>query len=167
MMCLRGYKRLLADVALVAILGFATSFGIRWWLQPRHEGRTMAQWLRVLSSEPGMSGSPLDIIRTHVDTKPHTVVLEVPLSYDLLREHDFFDGWGKIGVVIGRRAYSVPCLRGTNGNCLLLLDWGREQIAPGPHEVQVDFMITSRAFDHLHSVGSARAIIFDNSPTRH
>jgi hypothetical protein len=138
-------------------------WGIRWLQRPRHEGRTMAQWLRTLASEPGRSGSPLDIIRTHVDTNLHTVLLEVPLSYDLLREHDFLDGIGRIDVVIDGGCCSVPLLRETNGNCLLLLDWDREHIPPGLHKLELDFLID----EYLHARGSTQAVVFANNPTSH
>jgi hypothetical protein len=135
---------------------------IRWSNQPRYEGRTMAQWLRVLRSEPGRSGSPLDIIRVYEGTNIHTTVLEVPLSYDLLREHDFLNGAGNVDVVIDGGGHSVHHLRGTNGNCLLLLDWDREQKLPGLHKIEVDFLIG----EYLHERGSTQAVVFADYPLK-
>ncbi len=162
MTCVTEYKRLLTSVALVALLGFAMLCGIRWWVQPRYFGRTMAQWLNILTSEPGRSGSPLDIIRTHVDTSLHTVVLEVPLSYDLLREHDFLWGQGFIDVRIDGRASvdPIPELRGTNGNCFLVLNWDREQIPPGLHKFQVNLRIGK----DLNASGSTQCVVPNNNP---
>jgi hypothetical protein len=116
----------------------------------------MAQWLRTLSSEPGRSGSPLDIIRTNVDTNLNATFLEVPLSYDLLREHDFFRGRGSLGVIIDGDGHGVPSLRGTNGNCLLVLSWDRERISPGLHKIEINFLIG----EYLSARGSTQAVVF-------
>jgi hypothetical protein len=164
-MWFRGYKYLLAGWTIAALLVVAMLSGIQWLRQPRYEGQTMAQWLRILASEPGRSGSPLDIVRTHVDTNLHSIALEVPLSYALVREHDFLDGEGKIELRIDGRFYPVHHLRETNGNCLLPVPpWG---ISPGLHEVEVELQIVSRAYDRLYARGSPRTIALDNNSTSH
>jgi hypothetical protein len=127
----------------------------------------MPQWLRILASEPGRSGSPLDIIRFNVDTNQRTTWLEVPLSYDLLRDHDFLDGIGKIRVIVDGGAHSASRLRETNGNCVLKLDWDWEHIPPGLHKVGVDFEIWPSPYNLLHAQGTTRDIAFDNPPTSH
>lgn len=159
----RVYKRRLIGVVVVALLGSAIFLGLAWSLQlcnPRYEGRTMAQWLRVLASEPTRSGTPLDIIRIHDYTNLHTIAVEVPLSYALLRSHDFLDGEGKIELIIDGRFYPVHHLGETNGNCLFPLP--RLGISPGLHEVEVELQIVSRAYDRLSARGGKRAIAFDN-----
>jgi hypothetical protein len=127
--------------------------------EPRVKGKTMAQWLKILASDPGNSNSPLDIIRVHVDTNLHAIV-EIPLSYDLLREHNFLKGSGRIYPVIDGAGETAQPLRGTNGNCLFPLPWN---MRPGPHAVQVDFAIWGSSPDRLHARGSATTIVFTNS----
>jgi hypothetical protein len=135
------------------------------WLHLRHrrDGRTLAQWLRTLATEPGRSGSPLDIIRTHVYTNLHTTVLEVPLSYDLLCQHGFFRGHEEndLSVIIDEYGgCTVPILRATNGNCLLPVNWDKEQIPPGLHQLQVNFLIG----ESMSARGSTQAVVFANEP---
>lgn len=135
------------------------------WLQlrPKRDGRTLAQWLRTLATEPSRSGSPLDIIRAHVYTNLHTTVLEVPLSYDLLCEHGFFRGRDEndLSVIIDEYGgCTVPILRGTNGNCLLPLNWDNEQIPPGLHNLEVNFLIG----ESMSARGATQAVVFPNKP---
>jgi hypothetical protein len=128
-------------------------------LRPRHNGRTLEQWLRTLATEPGRSGSPLDIIRTHVYTNAHATVLEVPLSYDLLLDHGFYRGFWKndLGVIIDENGgCTVPILRGTNGNCLLPLNWDDNKISPGLHNLEVVFHIG----EAMSARGSTQAVVF-------
>jgi hypothetical protein len=137
-------------------------WGIRWLQQQRRSGRTLAQWLRTLATEPGRSGSPLDIIRTQVYTNLHTTVLEVPLSYDLLCEHGFFRGRkNDLSVIIDEYGgCTVPILRATNGNCLLPLNRDKEQIPPGLHQLEVSFVIG----ESMTMRGSTQAVVFANEP---
>jgi hypothetical protein len=162
MMRFRGYRRLLAGVAVVALLGCAMLWGIPWLQQPRYEGRTMTEWLKKLATEPGRSGSPLDIIRVHVDTGLHTSV-EVPLSYDLVRECNFLDGYGKILIIIDHDIEAVHQLGETNGNCLFPLPWWG--VTPGVHEVTVKFVLWTGVDQAVSARGSSRTIAFDNNPT--
>jgi hypothetical protein len=127
----------------------------------RESGPTQA----VFFANQPRSGSPLEIVRTHVDTNLHATVLELPLSYDTLREPNFLNGRGKIALTIDHRLghHSIPLLRGTNGNCLLVLNRDREHIPPGPHDVNVNVWIG----DYLFTTGPARAITFDDNRTLH
>ena len=132
-----------------------------WSQQPRCEGRTMEQWLRTLSLEPGRSGSPLESIQVRLDTNLRTTFLEVPLSYDLMREHNFLRGVGHIFPVIDGGAQGVECARGTNGSVLIPLSWDYAQILPGLHQVEVEFEIWPRPFTRLRARGPARALAYD------
>jgi hypothetical protein len=155
-------------MAAVALLGFGILVWDGRWdsvaANPQYEGRTMAEWLRILASEHHSSSSPLDIVRVHEETSSHSTFLEVPLSYRLLREHDFFDGIGKITFLVDGGARLPKSLRETNGNCLLELDWDREGIRPGAHKVEVEFEIWLRTYNRLHAMGSARTIAFNKRP---
>jgi hypothetical protein len=131
---------------------------IRWLQAPRYHGRTMAQWLKALATEPGRSGSPLVIIRTQVDTNSNRAQLEVPMSYDLMREHDLLAGRGSIGVVIHGFESGLP-LRGTNGNILIEL-YGKPH---GLHQLEVEFIID----ESMVVRGPTQAVVFANSPASH
>jgi hypothetical protein len=137
-------------------------WGIRWLQQPRHSGRTLAQWLRILTTKPGRSGSPLDIIHTHVYTNLHTTVLELPLSYDLMSRHGFYGGRrNALHVTMdGDHRWKVPILRGTNGDCLLPLNWDEGHISPGLHRFTVGFL----AGELMLEVGATQAVVFANEP---
>ena len=164
--------------ALVLVLGGMASSG------QRYKWRTMDQWLRLLALEPGKSGSPLDITRVHVSTQLHTeeVIsasgeslglakvpersIEVPLSYDLFREHKALGRAGYFNLLIDGYPVHTELLRGTNGSCLIPLP----DYMVGPHQVAVEFVI--RAPGHgskidLHARGSERAIAFDERPISH
>jgi hypothetical protein len=147
-----------AVMAFVAIVILCAGSSL-WPVQERYKGRTMEQWLRVLASEPGRSGSPLDITRVHVDTKRRTTV-EVPLSFDLLREHNILREAGRICLVIDGGQMRVETLRGTNGNCLIPLPLG---LPPGLHQVAVDFTIWPGPDKRMHAKGSERAVTVDDS----
>lgn len=158
----RSRLRLLVAFVCGAVLGAAA---LLWVVlpphQPRYQGRTIAQWLRILSSEPGRSGSPLDIIRVHVDTNLYTSI-EVPLSYELLRKHNFLDGSGKIYLIVDHDNTTVHQLGQTNGNCLFPLPrWG---IQAGMHEVTVEFVLWTGVDQYVSARGSPRGIAFDNNP---
>lgn len=159
--CFREYRPLLGLVAVVAFCAVVILWLVKTELTgpERYRGQTMEQWLRVLASEPGRSGSPLDITRVHVDTKRHTTV-EVPLSHDLLREHNLLGGRGRIRIVIDGGPMRVDILRGKNGNCLIPLPLG---LPPGRYQVAVDFTIWTGTDMRIEARGSERAIAVDDS----
>ena len=163
-----GYKYLLAAWAAAALLVVSMLSGVQWLLQPRYERRTIAQWLRILALEPGRSGSPLDITRVIEDTNECTTFLEVPLSYDLMREHNFLRGVGYIDPVIdGHVRTDLTCLRGTNGSVLIPLSWYSWEMRPGLHQAKVQFELWTGADRRVFASGSARTIGCDNHPTSH
>jgi hypothetical protein len=144
-----------------------TRWVVLWSQQPRREGRTIAQWLRIIALEPGRPGSPLDIIRVNEDTNERTTFLEVALSYDLMREHNFLRGVGFIMPLIDGDVHTVECLRGTNGSILIPLSWDGSGIPPGLHEAKVKFLLWTGIDMNVSAWGSARTINFDNHAASH
>lgn len=196
MKCFREYRALLGLVAVVAFFGVVILWETSTQLtgQQRYKGRTMDQWLRLLALEPGRPGSPLDITRVHVSTNLHTVeffsgnpyssdrqslglarvperTVEVPLSYDLLREHKALGRAGYFNLLIDGYRVRTKLLRGTNGSCLIPLPG--YMMTPGPHQVVVEFVIRAPGHPYtypyidLHARGSERTIAIEDGPASH
>ena len=131
--------------------------------RPTFENRNMAQWLRILSKDPNNSESPLRIVQIIRYDGPETYAAEVPISYDLIKQHDFCERNGKLDLIINGRQFSTSCWLGTNGNCLLPFD--KSRLNPGTNQIQVYFFINNPSdIDHfLHSEGPVTQLISTNS----
>jgi len=153
----------------IFIIGIAlTACGAAYLLlQPKErtfENRNMAQWLRILSKDPNNSESPLRIVQILQYDGPETYAAEVPLSYDLIKQHDFCERNGKLDLIINGRHVSTSCWLGNNGNCLLPFD--KSHLNPGTNQIQVYFFINNPSdIDHfLHAEGPITELISSNSP---
>jgi hypothetical protein len=65
----------------------------------------------------------------------------VPLSYDLLAKHGFFEGDGKLCLFVDDHN-AIEChgwTRATNGNCLIV--WQTTDASPGPHRINAEFSL--------------------------
>lgn len=108
--------------------------------QPTFQSRTMSQWLQVLRTSTNAPEAPLKILRIiNEEDQPRMCAVEVPVSYELVRQHGFCQGRGKFDLVVNGRHLSTTCWPATNGNCLLPFD--RSDLAPGTNRIQVVFMI--------------------------
>jgi hypothetical protein len=105
------------------------------------QGHTMVQWLKILKSNTNSTDDPLKIVKIINDDKFGNVEFEVPMSYDLLKEHDFLEKNGKFDLSINSRLLSTYCGRATNGNCIL--GCGINDFTPGTNQVQVEFFISN------------------------
>ena len=154
----------------IFIIGIAlTACGAAYLLlQPKQrtfENRTMAQWLRILNTDPNNSKNPLRIVRIVQYDGPEACAAELPLSYDLIRQQGFCDGRkGKFHLVINGGSIWTDCWRGTNGNCLL--PFGKSELNAATNQIQVDFLIfnPSNIDGWLHAEGPIAELISSNSP---
>jgi hypothetical protein len=136
-------------------------------LQPKErtfENRNMAQWLRILNTDPKNSKNPLRIVRIVQYDGPKACAAELPLSYDLIKQHGFCDGKGKFHLVINGRSFWAGCWRGTNGTCLLPFD--KSDLNAGTNQFQVDFLILNPANidGWLHAEGPITEFSSSNIP---
>src|SRR6266480_2309882 len=152
----------------IFIIGIAlTACGVTYLLlQPKErtfENRTMAQWLRILNTDPNNSKNPLRIVRIVQYDGPDACAAELPLSYDLIKQQGFCDGKGKFHLVINGRSTWTDCWRGMNGNCLLQFD--KSDLNAGTNQFQVDFLILNplNIDGWLHAEGPVTQLISTNS----
>jgi hypothetical protein len=129
-------------------------------MEPKFQNRSMGQWLQLLNTETNSSKNPLRVTRIIEDAPSCTI--EVPLSYDLAKQHDFH--YGNLHLIINERYVSPTCWRGTNGNCLLTFD--KSYLSLGSNRIQVDFFINNPSdIDHpLRAKGPMIELISSNSP---
>lgn len=131
--------------------------------KPAYQNRTMDEWLQILKADTNSPGNPLRIAQISYDNKWQTVIVEVPLSYDLLKDCDFFEKNGKLGLAIGDRGLSTFCERATNGNCLLGFD--ENNIHFGTNHIRAEFFISNPLnLDRpLHAEGPIAQLVSSNS----
>lgn len=145
----------LIGIAAIVVIGCGVIF-LSGPPELTYEGRTLDQWLRVLSTSPLPRESPLKIrfarayallagrpyppekaltLRQVINGRePDVITFEVPLLYDLLTKHGFLETNGKLCLFVGERAVSCHnCSRASNGNCLLA--WDTKDDASGLYQV--------------------------------
>ena len=100
----------------------------------------MAKWLQILRANTNSTEDPLKITRITYDKKFEAMAVEVPMSYDLLKKHDFLGRKGKFNLILNGGILLTYCERATNGTCLLGFD--KNLLRPGTNQIQVVFYIT-------------------------
>ena len=162
-----GAASIIVGVALVAehrrglFLYSPNRWEAVWSLQPRYQGRTLAEWLPVLRTDTNSTEHPLRIVRFIHNYEPECDAVEVPLSCDLMlkyglleldlpskgykpeREDSLMFRSAQLYVLInGDVAGGVSfCWRATNGNCLLRCL--HRFLKPGTNEFEVKFNLSA------------------------
>lgn len=137
--------------------------------EPNYQGRTMEQWLQMLKANTNSTEDPLKVARIVHDNESRVVTVEVPLSYDLLREHDFL-AEGK-GPQSGKLYFDVNenrstfCERASNGNCLMSISENDYAFRLGTNQLRVEFVIfdpLGKNHYHLNATGPITEFVSSN-----
>lgn len=132
-------RSLLLGSLVLALLGTAMIWSLR-PLQPRYQGKTIEQWLNLLSGGTGSNDNPLRLERISNSEMSDWVTFKVPLKYDLLQKYDLLFAHGKLCLVIdGELAPIQECLPAIDGTCLMKFNAG--YYPPGPHSIHARISI--------------------------
>jgi len=142
-------------IALIGVDNFLRKHSYR-------QGHDISQWLRILGQN---SDDPLRIIKTQRFDKYGLVEFEVPLSYDLMSNYDFFHRKGRAVLIINDRAVLPYDGRSLNGN--LLIGTGLDEFKIGMNKVQAQLSIYSMDMKDKPAItayGPAIQFIVTNMP---
>jgi hypothetical protein len=107
-------------------------------------GLNEAQWLQLLKSNTNSLNNPLQILKIEKATVENSYDyfdVEVPLLYNALIRHDFFEGNCSIKIFINKKDNGrIPFVRSINGNCNLLLF--KKDLCAGTNLIQVGLWIS-------------------------
>jgi hypothetical protein len=135
-----------------------------------YQGRTIDQWLQMLKANTNSTEDPLKIARTVHDNESRVVTVEVPLAYDLLKEHDFLiEGngplSGKLSFVVNGQIRSSFCERATNGYCLMSVSENDFAFHIGTNQLRVEFVIFGpwgKNHHYLYATGPITEFVSSN-----
>lgn len=126
----------------------------------------MAQWLAKLKTNTKSTEHPLTIRHILYDNRSGIGNVEVALSYQLIKRHDFFGRRGAFSLRVNGSYQTTACLPATNGNCFLLFDYSK--LNQGTNHIQVYFMIInpSNLDFPLNATGPVAELVLSNSNQR-
>src|SRR6185312_7243648 len=99
-----------------------------------YQGHNIDQWLQILRADTNSIENPLTISKIIYDGQLGNPAVEVPMSYDLLKQNDFLQIHGKFDLSVNDRVLSVYTSQATNGNCLLNFD--KDSLHFGTNQIQ-------------------------------
>ena len=107
--------------------------------RPTFSGFTMTQWLKILNSKPDSNENELRILHIINNVESGLVTVDVPLSYDLLIDHDFLGRNGQLDLTINGQACLISNRRASDGDCLF--DFNNDSLDFGTNWIQMVFFI--------------------------
>ena len=140
---------------LIGIIG-VIAYGTFWFLcylgldfrERTVAGKNVNQWLQMLRANTNATDNPLKITDIHFVREANYFYVKVPLAYDSLMKHDFFEGNNRLKLVVnGKRTGYLQFISDTDGSCILLLS--PDNLLPGTNQIQADFFMSNpNAMEH-------------------